>query len=254
MPFVTCLCGKQLDGADAEALNDAFWSHTGSAHPDVKVSDAKRADVKAAILRTGGWDGRRAELAEPVEIRPLAPATREDYLQFFDGAFPDNPVWASCYCLSYHLQPTPGEIFDERPAAQNRAERAEMIDRGEASGVMAYSAGRVAGWCNASPRIALPLLDQYPEFAADDPATSAAVVCFVIAPHYRGQGLARKLLDGACDMFRERGFTMMYGYPPKQASSAAGSYHGKLSMYLDAGFEETGAATSRYVVVRKTLA
>jgi GNAT superfamily N-acetyltransferase len=128
-----------------------------------------------------------------------------------------------------------------------------MIDRGEASGVMAYSGGRVAGWCNASPRMSLPLLDQYPEFAAEDPAASGAIVCFVIAPMYRGQGLASKLLEGACAMMRERGFRAMYAYPPKAASTAAGSYHGRLSMYLEAGFEETGAGNARYTVVRKSL-
>jgi hypothetical protein len=61
------------------------------------------------------------------------------------------------------------------------------------------------------------------------------------------------LLDGACAMLRERGLRSVYGYPPRRADTAAGSYHGKLSMYLDAGFVETGAETRRYVVVKKNL-
>jgi GNAT superfamily N-acetyltransferase len=128
-----------------------------------------------------------------------------------------------------------------------------MIERSEASGVLAYAQGKVIGWCNAAPRTALALLDQIPEFAAEDPATAGAIVCFVIAPQYRGQGVAGRLLDGASDMLRDDGFRTVYAYPPARATTDAGSYHGKLSMYLGAGFVETGAATRRYVVVRKSL-
>lgn len=255
MPFVTCLCGKRLEGPDGQQISDVFWTHTAEAHADVRVSDVRRAEVTAAIVRTGGWDGKRLDLDEVVEIKPLGPPGRDDYLRFFDeDAFPDNPVWSRCYCLSYHLLPKAGEDFDERSGSQNRAERSEMIERGEATGVMAYSGGRVAGWCNAAPRTSHKLLDLYPEFSADDPETSGSIVCFVIAPAYRGQGLARKLLDGACDILGDRGLKTVYAYPPKTPGTDAGSYHGKLSMYLAAGFEETGAGNSRYTVVRRSLA
>jgi|CXWL01.1.fsa_nt_gi GNAT superfamily N-acetyltransferase len=253
MTLVTCLCGVQIEGANAASLNDAYWAHTDGQHGEFKISAARRQNATDALLRTGGWDGERAVLDADVEIRPLAPALRDDYLRYFDtDAFPDNPAWASCYCISYNIDMKP-EDFEERSAAENRAEKSRMIDSGAATGVMAYSGGRVVGWCNAGPRTSLPLLDKYPEFAAEDPATAGAIVCFVIAPPYRGQGLARRLLDGACEMLRDRGLTSVYAYPPKRAASDAGSYHGKLSMYLDTGFEETGAATSRYVVVRRAL-
>jgi ribosomal protein S18 acetylase RimI-like enzyme len=253
---LACLCGSKIEAPDADALSKAYWAHTAEAHGDLKVSQQRLDDAEAAIRRTGGWDGVAAPPAE-IEIRPLTAAAKDDYLRFFDqDAFPDNPAWASCYCISYHVD-MPPEQFDERGAAANRADRAAMIERGDASGVMAYATGagggRVVGWVNASPRTSYPLLDKIPEFAADDPATSGAIVCFVINPSYRGQGLARKLLDGACDMLRARGLKTVYAYPPPQASTAAGSYHGKLSMYLDAGFQETGAATKRYVVVKKSL-
>ena len=81
---------------------------------------------------------------------------------------------------------------------------------------------------------------------------AAAIVCYVIAPRYRGQGIARRLLDGAVDAMRERGFRWLDAYPPKAAPTAAASYHGRLSMYLDAGFEQVREA-GRYVVVRKAL-
>ena len=252
MPFVSCLCGERIEGPDGEALCEAFFSHTDEKHGDIKVSDERRRQLADAIRRTGGWDGRRAKLDPDVEIRRLSPELKDDYMTYFDrDAFPDNPVWARCYCLSYHLDLPPGE-FDERPGAQNRAEKAALIERGEASGVLAYSGGRVAGWCHAAPRASLKLLDTIADFATDDPERTGAIVCFVIAPQYRGQGLARRLLDGACDMLRDRGLGWVDAYPPKNPAGDAWSYHGRLSMYLDAGFQQT-RDTGRYVVVRKAL-
>ena len=253
MPFLTCLCGATIEAADAPSLNTAYWSHADQVHGDLKISDARRQNAVDAIMRTGGWDGQRRRLDAPVDVRPLTPAACDDYVRYFDReAFPDNPAWASCYCISYNIDMDPA-AFDERSAAQNRDDKAAMIRRGDATGVLAYSRGNVVGWCNAGPRTSFPLLDRYPEFVAEDPAASGAIVCFVIAPPYRGQGLARKLLDGACDMLRDLGLASVYAFPPARDSTDAGSYHGKLSMYRAAGFTETGASNARYVVVHKGL-
>jgi ribosomal protein S18 acetylase RimI-like enzyme len=97
------------------------------------------------------------------------------------------------------------------------------------------------------------LLDRYPEFSADDPERTAAIVCFVVPPQYRGQGLARKLLDGACGMMRERGFAEVHAYPPKEdRPTAAGIYHGRKKIYVEAGFEHVRDG-AQYATFRKRL-
>jgi ribosomal protein S18 acetylase RimI-like enzyme len=250
--YVSCLCGAQIEGGESDALCDAFFAHTDSQHPQIKISDARRSELAEIIRRGGGWDGQRAPLPSDPEMRPLTPERADDYLRYFDGpAFADNPVWSRCYCLSYHLPSMPVE-FDERTAVQNRAEKAELIARGEASGVLAYAGGEVVGWCHAAPHSTLKLLNSVPEFASDDPEHTGAIVCYVIAPQYRGQGLARKLLDGACHVLRDLGLRQVDVYPPAHAGSDATSYHGRLSMYLAAGFQHVRDA-GRYVVVRKRL-
>jgi len=250
--YVSCLCGARIEGADGEALCDAFFAHTDGEHAQITVSDARRSELADIIRRGNGWDGQRISLPSAPDMRPLTPGRLNDYLRFFDGpAFADNPVWSRCYCLSYHLDAMPGD-FDERPAAQNRADKAELIRRSEATGVLAYAGDDVVGWCHAAPRATLKLLDSVPEFASDDPEHTGAIVCYVIAPQYRGQGLARKLLDAACGMLRDLGMRSVEAYPPKDAASDARSYHGRLSMYLDAGFEQVRDA-KRYLVVRKPI-
>jgi GNAT superfamily N-acetyltransferase len=255
VPIVVCLCGQRVEAPNAAALEAAFFAHTDGEHPEIKVSDARREAVGGAIRRSGGWDGERLDLPSDIELRTLTPELKDDYLAFFDAdAFPDNPVWAACYCLAYCVVTPPGEIYDDRSAAQNRAERAAMIERGEASGVLAYVGPRVIGWCHAAPRTSLPALDETPEFAfeGNDRDRTAAIVCFVIAPAYRGQGLSRRLLDGACDAMRERGMRWLEAYPPLSPGTAASSYHGRLSMYEAAGFERL-RDVGRFAIMRKAL-
>jgi ribosomal protein S18 acetylase RimI-like enzyme len=252
MRYVSCLCGASIEGADGDKLCDAFFAHTDGEHAQIQISDARRDDLAQIIRRTSGWDGHRVPLSASPELRPLTPERADDYLRYFDGpAFADNPVWSRCYCLSYHLPPGPVD-FDERPAAQNRAEKAELIARGDATGVLAYAGDEVVGWCHAAPRSTLKLLDSTPGFESDDPEHTGAIVCYVIAPQHRGQGIARKLLDGACDVLCDLGLRQVDAYPPAHAGSDATSYHGRLSMYLAAGFEQVREA-GRYVVVRRQL-
>jgi GNAT superfamily N-acetyltransferase len=252
MAAIVCLCGKRIDARDTEALVAAFMAHTDLEHGDRPITEERRREVVDAIRRTGGWSGEREHLDSDIEIRPLSPALKDDYLAFFDGeALADNPVWGACYCLSYQMD-LPPAAFEDRTAAQNRADKAALIERGEASGVLAYAGGRVAGWCHAAPRTSLPALDRWPDFACDDPETTGAIVCFVVAPRARGRGLAQRLLEGACDMLRDRGFRAVEAYPAKAAHTAAGSYHGRIEMYRAAGFDEV-RASERFFTMRKTL-
>jgi GNAT superfamily N-acetyltransferase len=51
------------------------------------------------------------------------------------------------------------------------------------------------GWCGAAPRPLLHALDDEPIPNAESVGT---IVCFLVAPEYRGKGVARLLLQAAC--------------------------------------------------------
>lgn len=79
-----------------------------------------------------------------------------------------------------------------------------------------------------------------------------SIACFVIAAPYRGHGLARRLLDAACERLAARGLEWVEAYPSKAGKSPQGNYRGPLQMYLDAGFEPW-RESERYTTVRKRL-
>ena len=186
---------------------------------------------------------------QKITIRALVPGLCDDWLGFFDGdAFRDNPHWASCYCY-FNFAPHDVEDWETRTAVQNRAASEDLIQRGEMHGYLAYVDGKPAGWCNANLHARFTTLDD----AAIDREHTGAIVCFIVAKPYRGQGVARRLLEAACAGFEAQGLETVEAYPRKEAASEAGNYHGPLSMYLSAGFEPIREEDG-VVVVRKRLA
>ncbi len=197
------------------------------------------------------WDGTLLPVPARVDIRPLTPDHLEGFLQFFDReGFADNPFWASCYCIEAHSTESGGE-WTPGEAARNRAKKSALIRAGEARGYLAYAGDWPIGWCHAAPRTSLAGLMANEEFHVDDPAGVGAIYCFVIAPPYRRQGVAARLLTEAVEGFRAEGLRIAEGYPPKETRSAAGGYHGTLEMF-EAGFERH-RETPRHIIVRKTL-
>ncbi|HVE51215.1 MAG TPA: GNAT family N-acetyltransferase [Casimicrobiaceae bacterium] len=176
-------------------------------------------------------------------IAPLRSKDREAFLAFFDHergrAFADNPEWSGCYCHFFHAAPAlDWETFTPH---QNRIAMQSRIEVGEMEGYVARDeAGALVGWLNAQPRHKLPhcfaRLECEPA-AIDVPAHRAAVVlCFVIDPAHRRQGIARALLGFALEDFAERGIALVDAFPSRDAKSAAAHFRGPRSLFLETGF------------------
>lgn len=185
-----------------------------------------------------------------LEIHRLTPARGDDFLRFFDhDAFPDNPRWQRCYCHWLHADHQTVD-WPNSTADHNRAASSRMIERGEMTGYLAYRDGRVIGWCNAAPFNAYAALA---DEAEPDAADTGAIVCFVVAPGARHQGVARALLDAACAGLRESGLKIAMAKPRRTAEGEAANHFGPLAMFLAAGFSVHRETADGDVFVRKTL-
>jgi ribosomal protein S18 acetylase RimI-like enzyme len=167
-------------------------------------------------------------------------------LHYFDMvAYADNPNWSKCFCMERLV-----ENYDSRTKEQNRAERSQLILSAKANGLVAYRLGRVVGWCHAAPKNELVNVE-----GEKDPKVGA-IVCFVVAPDQRQQGVATTLLDAALEHLRKRGMRTAEAYPflgeIDPARWAQSNYVGPLSMYVKAGFE-VAEKHDEYAVVRIPL-
>jgi GNAT superfamily N-acetyltransferase len=182
-----------------------------------------------------------------MEIRALTPELAQDFFAFFDQrAFVDNPYWKGCYCTFFHRAEQPSGL-EPRPRTTRREQARTLIQDGTMQGYLAYGAeGRVMGWCNANRKTALARLGGT---AREEDVLS--VVCFVIDPDHRRQGIARALLERVVQDAAQRGFRWVEAYPSPRARSASGHYHGPLALYEALGFQ---VHPGRKLVVRKALA
>ena len=100
-------------------------------------------------------------------------------------------------------------------------------------GYLAYSEGTPIGWCNAAPRNLLHALDDEPTPSAEQ---VGAIICFLVEPSNRGRGVARQLLEAACEGLKKQGLHIAEANPRTVSTSAAENHFGPLSLYLSAGF------------------
>lgn len=228
----------RLEGDDAEAIADLFITHAREVHqwdyPEEALRNFARNNAEASVRLTGSTE--RLPAIGPITIHPVTPDRVDDWLEFFDHrGLADNPDWASCYCREQHEPPS--DDMPERLWTDNRAAMADRLRNRTTEGYLAYVDGEVAGWVNASKTsdyALLKLLD--PD--GPEPEAIVGVSCFVIAPPYRGHGVASALLDHVIADAADRGASWVEAYPRNEPDGSEGArFRGPRAMYDNRGFE-----------------
>ena len=207
---------------------------------------------------------------DTILVRELKPNLAGDYFHFFDDIydkdpwlkFKDNPWWGGCYC-SFYDDPRSEDEINASPnkRSENRTARLKTVQNGNASGLLAYSNGKVVGWCNVARRRSY-VNPRYLKQAIDDPDEKVgSITCFVVSSSHRKLGIATKLLRSACDLIKSWGLPTAEGYPrntegagdnPYRIPNDNLSFRGSLNMFLRSGFQ-VHRRLERFTVVRKSL-
>lgn len=173
------------------------------------------------------------------------PATADRFDDVAAVLAPKNPQAQACWCLSYRL-PTSEFRALAGPDQQGRLRR--YAEEGTPPGVVAYVDGEAAGWCSVSPRASHHRLRSSRTIPAVDDVPVWSVVCLVIRPQFRRQGLARHLLDGAVDYARSAGAPALEAYPVDTDGgriSSSLAYVGTTALFESAGFERVVETASK---------
>lgn len=170
-----------------------------------------------------------------LRFESLSVANLHDFLDYFDHtAFNgSNEQWDGCYCQFYLNTPEQNQKVqenEESKAALNRESACSRVEAGNMQGFLAFDGDEMVGWNLAGESLLFPGLP-----GADEKL--ARMLCFVIHPKRRGEGIATAMLNHAISDFRIRGFAAVEAAPYKEAKTFEGNYRGPISMFEKAGFE-----------------
>ena len=201
-----------------------------------------------------------------ITIQPLSPALIHDYFDFFDHrAFSDDSPFYPCYCNAFNLsaEEIRKDLLSQKASWQQalRESAWRMVQAGDIQGYLAYDGDVPVGWCNANDRMNYARVGEFdlehvPEDAPprDCPGKGIvkSIVCFEIAPDYRGKGIASLLLKRVCADAKSAGYACVEGYPQVHPQNAALAFTGPVGLYEKAGFTEYYREESR-ITMRKTF-
>jgi len=172
-----------------------------------------------------------------IEIKALNPDMGEIFINYVKNIdFSHAPHWQFCHCQYYHIK-CDSEVWRSRTSEQNEELSRQNIRDGVMQGFLAFDGENPVGWINANDWRNYALLEEDEELLGFEGKT-ALVVCFLIHPDYRRQGLAKKLLKTAVENFREKGFDRVVGRPFVWEKQPERQYHGVPGMYEALGFEK----------------
>ena len=192
-----------------------------------------------------------------IVIKKLTQELNKDYLDFLDNrAFSDGNPNGPCYCTSPNQdEETIKQMVSEFQAngVKNtiRKYAVEMLNDRKINGYLAFDNGLSVGWCNAAD------IDSYsgfvPDFARENKCgKTISIVCFEIAPGYRGMGLASAFIERVCDDAKINGYFAVEGYAKMSVVRDEYDFTGPIRLYEKAGFTKIMEQNGQ-VIMRKVL-
>ena len=187
-------------------------------------------------------------------VRPLTPSRWPDLEALF--AAKGCSVARGCWCMYYRESGKPAQPPGLTQAQARKARLQALATAGPPPGLIAYRGKVPVGWVTLGPRADFAKLRRSPVMKPVDALPVWSVVCFVVPPEHRHQGVAHALLQAAVAYARQRGARLLEAYPVDKAERGADDWlwHGAKSMYDKAGFAEVARRRPERPVVRLALA
>ncbi|WP_342237928.1 GNAT family N-acetyltransferase [Inquilinus sp. OTU3971] len=180
-------------------------------------------------------------------IHPLTPALWPALEDLFGPAGAVN----GCWCMHGRI----GAAYRRRPRARNKADFRAVVQQGPPPGLLAFAADDIAvGWCQLTPRAALPELDRNWRLRAVDDVPVWALSCLYIRKGWRRRGVSAALIEGALRAAKKAGAPALEAYPFDAAVSPSASGSGYASTFARLGFRTVARRIPARPIMRHDLA
>ncbi len=165
-------------------------------------------------------------------FKPLTMDNWDDFEQLFG----ENGADDGCWCMFYRVK---GKEFKKRQGEGNKNDMKLLVENNSQPGILAYVDNVPAGWVSLAPRDEFTRINRSPVLKKFDNKPVWSIVCFFIDQKYRKIGLSEKLLEYAVKYAREKGATIIEGYPRDEKTKPdSHMYVGVYSSFKKMGFVE----------------
>lgn len=161
-------------------------------------------------------------------IQPLTP----DLFPALEDLFGTQGAVSRCWCMYWRL----GDSYRKRQPEINHEAFREVVTQGPPPGLLALDVDLAVGWCQLTPRQALPWLRRAWRLKPVDDLPVWSLSCFYIRKGYRKRGVTAALIAAAIETARRAGAPALEAYPLDAKLTPSTSFTGYLSTFQRAGF------------------
>ena len=146
-----------------------------------------------------------------------------------------------------------GAAYRKVPRDQNKAAFREIVKQGPPPGLVALDGDVAVGWCQLTPRDALPWLDRAWRLKRVDPLPVWSISCFYVRREYRRQGVTSALISAALRAAKGAGAAVVEAYPLDADKTPSASWTGYATTFERAGFRVVARRVPARPIMRHSL-
>jgi hypothetical protein len=178
-------------------------------------------------------------------VRPLTP----ELWPALEELFGKRGACGGCWCMYFRI----GAAYRRQSAAHNRAAFHEIVAHGPPPGLLAFDGDLAVGWCQLTPRDALPYLDRISRLKRVDDLPVWSLSCFYVRIGYRRRGVTYALIAAALRAAKRAKAPALEAYPFDARESPSASGTGYCSAFAKAGFKTVARRIPARPIMRHDL-
>lgn len=144
-----------------------------------------------------------------------------------------------CWCLSHRVA---AKEIEELGAGSREQAMRRLCEREYPPGVVSYLDSKPVGWCNIGPRTQITRLARSRLIRPVDDLPVWSIVCVIVRPGHRRQGVTGRLIEGAVSYAASHGAPAVEAHPvdPAGRMDLTMAFVGTKPMFERAGFRVVG--------------
>lgn len=178
-------------------------------------------------------------------IRPLTP----DLWPALEDLFGKNGACNGCWGMYWRI----GSAYRKRPREKNKGAFRDVVNGGPPPGLLAFDGEVAVGWCQLTPRDALPWLDRAWRLKRLDNVPVWSLSCLYMRKGYRKRGVTSALIAAALKAARRAKAPALEAYPLDADKTPSASGTGYASTFARAGFKTVALRVPSRPIMRHDL-